>query len=81
MKQSLENYINYLKDSIKQKKYTREVAMNCGFDIQTKSISNEISIYEEFKDDLENIIYKENKKNEDHQLNEDIPPTTKYFKK
>jgi hypothetical protein len=56
MKLSIEKLIIFYKLLIAEKKIHSEVCSKLGYTLQTKSLVDEISIYKEFKDNLENIL-------------------------
>jgi len=62
MKESIEKYIEYLNGLIAKKRHESEICNKLNFSVQAKFLAEEISLYKEFKDDLQNMLH--NNKND-----------------
>jgi len=56
MRLSIEKYIEYLKSIITEKKHHLSICSKLGYTIQAEQIADEISIYKEIRDNMENIL-------------------------
>lgn len=56
MKESIEKYIEYLKSVIIEKKHDGAICSKLGYTLQAKSLADEISIYKEIRDNMQNIL-------------------------
>ena len=61
MKESIEKYIEYLKNVIIEKRHDGAICSKLGYTLQAKSIADEISIYKEIKDNMQNILNSQKK--------------------